>query len=149
MGDKVMLIYDNDVLVGAKKIVEDEEPSKLSSLLKATSATHKQHRWRFNELTTEIARMEKYLRSLERLLEIRTAERDGAKNAHKQRLLQVKHLKDQNYELRGRIMVLEEEMFEMDNDDDDELGDIVISMKVDANKRPHAVAAKAVKKKEK
>jgi hypothetical protein len=144
VSEKVVLVYDNNMLVSAKKLSSaEEEPDKLTSLVSAARSAHKQQFWHYESLCKEIAGLQKRLKSLEKLVEIRTEERDGAKDAHKVRVMQVNHLKDHNYELRGRIQILEEEVFGDTEVDED---DLIISMKVDSDRKPHAVAAKAIKK---
>jgi len=135
MKEQITQIYEDGQLVGLKKVLLDCKVPKMNSILTkidVVRATKKKYQWEYDLMLTEVYSMRKKLIQLETLLRIRTKERDGANIAHKQRLEELKEL---------------QELYDdLEEEEEEEEEDEVITLKDIPSNRPHAVAAKAVKK---
>jgi hypothetical protein len=137
MTEQVIQRYEDGQLVGIKKVQKKKKKPKLNTILQkidVVRAAHKKYGWEYDVMLAEIYEMRRKVLQLEKLLKIRTKERDGASWAHKQRLEELNELKE-----------LYEDIAEEDEEEEEE-EDEVITLKDVENDRPHAVAAKAIRK---
>lgn len=113
----VKKVFDGGLLVSLKK--EHEPPPlkhhKIVKLLASGRANQKAALYAYEELEAELYSLRRQLITAERLIKVRTKERNSARNAHKKRLEEIDDLKYRLVDFEFQVEALEEEKQELAN----------------------------------
>ena len=115
-------------------------------ILEQTAALKAQHTLTFDiitELHNEVRSLRAQLLRAEHLAKVRTRERDAVRSGHRQRLEQVRMLRERNEELKTDLQVLQEDIAAGAFTPEEQTTPMRL---LEDDERPRGVAARAVRK---